>query len=64
MAACRLAGLPLKIAGEGPERAAPRGRGSDVQFLGRRSDEEIRELCRRAAVTLLPAKRTGIVPLA
>jgi glycosyltransferase involved in cell wall biosynthesis len=65
MAACRLAGLPLKIAGEGPERAALEAQaGSDVQFLGRRSDEEIRELYRRAAVTLLPGEEDfGIVPL-
>jgi glycosyltransferase involved in cell wall biosynthesis len=65
MAACRLAGLPLKIAGEGPERAALEAQaGPDVQFLGRRSDEEIRELYRRAAVTLLPGEEDfGIVPL-
>jgi glycosyltransferase involved in cell wall biosynthesis len=65
ISACRLAGIPLKIAGEGPERAAlERSAGPDVQFLGRRSDEEIRELYRRAAVTLLPGEEDfGIVPL-
>src|SRR3954452_7760683 len=65
ISACRLAGIPLKIAGEGPERAAlERSAGPDVQFLGRRSDEEIRELYRRAAMTLLPGEEDfGIVPL-
>jgi glycosyltransferase involved in cell wall biosynthesis len=65
IAACRLAGVPLKIAGDGPERAAlERSAGPDVQFLGRRSDDEIRELYRRANVTLLPGEEDfGIVPL-
>jgi glycosyltransferase involved in cell wall biosynthesis len=35
-----------------------------VTFLGRRSDDEIRELYRRAAVVLLPGEEDfGIVPL-
>ena len=35
-----------------------------MQFLGRRSNEEIRDLYRRAAVTLLPGEEDfGIVPL-
>jgi glycosyltransferase involved in cell wall biosynthesis len=65
IAACRIAGVPLKIAGDGPERASlERAAGGDVQFLGRRSDEAIRELYRRAAVTLLPGEEDfGIVPL-
>jgi glycosyltransferase involved in cell wall biosynthesis len=65
IAACRLARVPLKIAGDGPERASlERAAGPDVQFLGRRSDEEVRELYRRAAVTLLPGEEDfGIVPL-
>jgi glycosyltransferase involved in cell wall biosynthesis len=65
IAACRLAGVPLKIAGDGPERPAlQREAGPCVQFLGRRSNEEIRDLYRRAAVTLLPGEEDfGIVPL-
>jgi glycosyltransferase involved in cell wall biosynthesis len=65
IAACHLAGVPLKIAGDGPERGAlERAAGADVEFLGRRSNEEIRELYRRAAVTLLPGEEDfGIVPL-
>jgi glycosyltransferase involved in cell wall biosynthesis len=66
--ACRLAGVPLKIAGDGPERArlerAAASSGSDVTFLGRRSDEDLRELYRGAAVTLLPGEEDfGIVPV-
>ena len=65
IAACRQAGVPLKIAGDGPERAAlERVAGPDVQFLGRRSDDELRELYRGAALTLLPGEEDfGIVPL-
>jgi glycosyltransferase involved in cell wall biosynthesis len=65
IAACRLAGVPLTIVGDGPERAfLEHEAGTDVRFLGRRSNEEIRELYRRAAVTLLPGEEDfGIVPL-
>ena len=65
IAACRLAGVPLKIAGDGPEREAlQRDAGPGVLFLGRRSNDEIRDLYRRAAVTLLPGEEDfGIVPL-
>src|SRR5205823_5723854 len=39
-------------------------RGADVQFLGRLSNEEIRELYRRAAVVLMPGEEDfGLVPL-
>jgi len=68
IAACRLAGVPLRIAGDGPDRAALERQAlsadADVRFLGRLSNEEIRELYRRAAVTLLPGEEDfGIVPL-
>jgi glycosyltransferase involved in cell wall biosynthesis len=69
--ACRLAHVPLKIAGDGPERArleraagSPGNPGNEVTFLGRRSDEEIRELYRGASVVLLPGEEDfGIVPV-
>jgi glycosyltransferase involved in cell wall biosynthesis len=63
--ASRLAGVPLKIVGAGPERPRfERLAGADTQFLGRRSDEEVRELYQRAAVALLPGEEDfGIVPL-
>jgi glycosyltransferase involved in cell wall biosynthesis len=65
ISACRCAGVPLKIAGNGPERASlERMAGPDVEFLGRVPDADIRELYRRAAVTVLPGEEDfGIVPL-
>ena len=65
---CRLAGVPLTVVGDGPERPrlerATAETGAGVRFLGRRSNEEIRALYRRAAVTLLPGEEDfGIVPL-
>lgn len=54
--AARLGGFKLVVAGSGPERARleRRARGADVTFMGWRSDEEIRDLMRRAAVFLYP----------
>ena len=65
IAGCRLARVPLKIVGDGPDRAAlERAAGSEVQFLGRLSNDDVRDLYRRAAVTLLPGEEDfGIVPL-
>jgi glycosyltransferase involved in cell wall biosynthesis len=65
---CRLAGVPLTIAGDGPERTRLERFASDagggVRFLGRLSNDDIRALYRRAAVTLLPGEEDfGIVPL-
>jgi len=69
IAACRLAKVPLSIVGDGPERrrlesvAAARP-GGDVAFLGRLTDEQVRDEYRRAAVVLLPGEEDfGIVPL-
>ncbi|HEV3141709.1 MAG TPA: glycosyltransferase [Vicinamibacterales bacterium] len=66
--ACRLARVPLTIAGDGPERARLErcaGAGSNgVTFVGRRSDAEIRDLYRRASVVLMPGEEDfGIVPV-
>ena len=63
--ACARARVPLKIVGDGPERAAlERAARGAVEFLGRRSDEDVRTLYRRAAVVLLPGEEDfGIVPL-
>jgi len=63
--ACRLARVPLTIAGEGPDRPhLERLADETVTFLGRVSDETIRDLYRRSAVTLLPGEEDfGIVPL-
>jgi glycosyltransferase involved in cell wall biosynthesis len=63
--ACRRAHVPLKIAGDGPDRVRLQRRAaSDVEFLGRVSNEALRTLYRRAAVVLLPGEEDfGIVPL-
>jgi glycosyltransferase involved in cell wall biosynthesis len=66
--ACRLAGVSLSIVGQGPERArlerVAAASGADVTFLGRLSDEEIRDRYRRAALVLMPGEEDfGIVPL-
>jgi glycosyltransferase involved in cell wall biosynthesis len=63
--ACARANVPLKIVGEGPERGQLEQRASGrAEFLGRRSDEEIRDLYRRAGTVLLPGEEDfGIVPL-
>ena len=63
--ACRRAGARLKIVGQGPEdgrlRALARG---NAEFLGWRTDEEVRELYREAAAVLLPgAEDFGMVPV-
>jgi glycosyltransferase involved in cell wall biosynthesis len=64
--ACRLAGVPLKIVGIGPDRLrlAARVAGGDVEFFGRVGDETLRELYRRAAVTVMSGEEDfGIAPL-
>jgi glycosyltransferase involved in cell wall biosynthesis len=63
--ACSLAGVPLTIAGEGPDRARlERAAGPTVTFLGRVSDNELRDLYSSAGATLLPGEEDfGIVPL-
>jgi glycosyltransferase involved in cell wall biosynthesis len=65
IAAAARAGVPLTIVGDGPERAAlERIATPTTTFLGRVSDETIRDLYRRAAVALLPGEEDfGIVPL-
>ncbi len=66
--AAQLAGMPLRIAGAGPERDRLRAlaaeRHADVEFLGALTDTDIRQLYRRAAAVLLPGEEDfGIVPL-
>jgi glycosyltransferase involved in cell wall biosynthesis len=63
--ACRLAGVPLTIVGDGPDRQRlERAGGAAVRFLGYLSNEEIRGLYRESAVMLLPGEEDfGIAPL-
>ena len=65
MEGARLAGARLRIVGDGPERAAlERQAGPHVEFLGRLSDEQIRDEYRRAAAAVLPGEEDfGIVPV-
>lgn len=66
--ACRLAGVPLSVVGNGPER--PRlerlaaASGAAVTFLGRLTDEEVRDRYNRSALMLMTGEEDfGIAPL-
>jgi glycosyltransferase involved in cell wall biosynthesis len=63
--AARLANVPLRIVGDGPDRRRlEASAGPHVEFLGRRPDLDIRDLYRGAAAVLLPGEEDfGIVPL-
>jgi glycosyltransferase involved in cell wall biosynthesis len=64
--AARLTQTPLRIVGQGPEEARLRALagGAPVEFLGWRSDDEVRELYRASAAVLLPGiEDFGIVPV-
>jgi glycosyltransferase involved in cell wall biosynthesis len=56
--ACRIAGMPLLVAGDGPEAAAlrERARGTDVRFLGRVDDAQLVSLRAGAAIALAPSR--------
>ncbi len=55
--ACRAAGVPLRIAGDGPQREAleARARGADVCFLGAVPHAELAALRAGAAIALVPS---------
>jgi glycosyltransferase involved in cell wall biosynthesis len=63
--ACQRVNVPLRIVGEGTERPRLQAlAGPSVEFLGRRTDEEVRELYRGALAVLLPGEEDfGIVPV-
>jgi glycosyltransferase involved in cell wall biosynthesis len=56
--ACRIAGVSLVVAGEGPELLAlrERARGQDVRFVGRVDDAELAELRAGASIALVPSR--------
>jgi glycosyltransferase involved in cell wall biosynthesis len=56
--ACRLAGVPLVIAGDGPEQEALRARAveGDVRFVGRIDDAELKRLRAGAALAIVPSR--------
>ena len=64
--ACRQAGLPLVVAGDGPQADELRGlaAGADVRFTGRVDAEELAALRREAAVAIVPSRYQEILPLA
>jgi glycosyltransferase involved in cell wall biosynthesis len=56
--ACRMAGIQLVVAGDGPEVAALRERAGDaaVRFVGRVDDTELAELRAGASIALVPSR--------
>ena len=66
VAACRAAGVPLVVAGEGPQDAELRAlaAGADVRFTGRVEPAALDELRAGAAVALVPSRYAEILPLA
>jgi glycosyltransferase involved in cell wall biosynthesis len=65
MSACERIGARLRIVGDGPDRPRlERLAGPDVEFLGRLSDEGIRDEYRQALAVVLPGEEDfGIVPV-
>ena len=63
--ACRLAGVKLRIVGDGPERETLERRAAGhAEFTGWLPDERIRDEYRRALAVLLPGEEDfGIVPV-
>jgi glycosyltransferase involved in cell wall biosynthesis len=64
--ACRIAGIPLVVAGEGDERdeLCRRAGDGDVRFVGRVDDAELAELRAGAAVALVPSRSAETFGLA
>jgi glycosyltransferase involved in cell wall biosynthesis len=64
--ACRMAGMPLVVAGDGPERAALTRRAGDgaVRFVGRVDDERLAALRADAAIALAPSRSAETFGLA
>jgi glycosyltransferase involved in cell wall biosynthesis len=56
--ACRIAGIPLRIAGDGPqlEALSARAAGADVRFLGSVAAGELPALRAGAAIALVPSR--------
>ena len=65
MTAARQAGVALTVVGDGPERQnLERLAGAGTELVGRKTDEEVRELYRTSVATILPGEEDfGIVPV-
>lgn len=64
--ACKKLSRPLKVVGTGPElkKLQKRAKGSEVEFLGKISDEALKEIYRKAKALIFPqVEDFGIVPL-
>src|SRR5438552_8054450 len=63
---CRRIGMPLVVAGDGPERDAlrERARGADVRMAGRVDDEQLARLRAGAAIALVPSRSAETFGLA
>ena len=63
--ACERVGAALRIVGDGPDRRRLEARaGPNVEFLGRLTDEEVRDEYRQALAVILPGEEDfGIVPV-
>jgi glycosyltransferase involved in cell wall biosynthesis len=64
VAACAAAGVPLVVAGEGPQLAELRALGGDVRFVGRVGSGELARLRSQAALAIVPSRYQEILPLA
>jgi glycosyltransferase involved in cell wall biosynthesis len=56
--ACQLAGVPLVVAGDGPEMETLRARvvGSDTRIVGRMENAELERLRKGAAIAIVPSR--------
>jgi glycosyltransferase involved in cell wall biosynthesis len=64
VAACNRAGLPLVVAGDGPERARLEATATTARFAGHVGSEELAGLRAGAAVAVVPSRYAEILPLA
>jgi glycosyltransferase involved in cell wall biosynthesis len=65
IAGCRLAGVPLVVAGDGPQADALRaGAAPSVRFAGRVDPAELARLRAGAAIAVVPSRYEEILPLA
>jgi glycosyltransferase involved in cell wall biosynthesis len=62
--ACAAAGVPLVVAGDGPQLDELRALGGDVRFTGRVGPDELAALRREAALAIVPSRYAEILPLA
>ncbi len=62
--ACRIAEVPLVVAGDGPEQARLADAGGDVTFIGRVDRRELARLRRAAALALAPSRSAETFGLA